>query len=167
MRSILSDSSLISQVEAIDKLSSILGSLKETEIELSSSLGKISSRDVFSPIDLPSFSRSTVDGYAVKSLCTPGKFSLKGKVNIGESPQMKVESCEDVVEVDTGSVIPEGADAVVKIEDTRSEDGKIIIPSKVDFGSNVGWIGSDLPQGLKCLEAIPLSRQKLLVFFQP
>ncbi|BBG28207.1 molybdopterin-binding protein [Sulfuracidifex tepidarius] len=162
MRSILSDSSLISQVEAIDKLSSILGSLKETEIELSSSLGKISSRDVFSPIDLPSFSRSTVDGYAVKSLCTPGKFSLKGKVNIGESPQMKVESCEDVVEVDTGSVIPEGADAVVKIEDTRSEDGKIIIPSKVDFGSNVGWIGSDLPSGIKVLRSDSLITPEII-----
>ncbi|MUN29262.1 gephyrin-like molybdotransferase Glp [Sulfuracidifex metallicus] len=152
MRSILKDSSLISSEEAIEKFKLVpKPRMKEKEIPLDEALGRVISRDIYSPIDLPSFSRSTVDGYAVKSSCTPSSFTLKGKINIGENSKISIDTCEEAVEVDTGAMIPEGADAVVKVEDVEVIEGKIIVKNKVSFGLNVGWIGSDLPAGIKAI----------------
>ncbi len=154
MRTILRDSSLISKEEAISRLTSSIGEFhREEKVDIQRSFGRVVSKDLFARIDLPSFSRSTVDGYAVKSECTPGTFHVIGKVRIGEGNRFTLRNCDETVEVDTGSMLPEGADAVVKVEDTKQEGEKVKIENKVNFGVNVGWLGSDIPAGLKVLSA--------------
>lgn len=121
------------------------------EIHISDALNKISAENIYSDIDLPPFSRSTVDGFAIRSQYSPGKFKKIGKINIGEYSTLKIEENE-TVEVDTGAILPEGADAVVKIEDVKIDGDYIIIPEKISFGRNVAWIGSDIPRGFEAVK---------------
>lgn len=122
------------------------------EVDILDSIGRVSAEDIFSPINLPPFSRSTVDGYAIIDSETPGEFTVIGKINIGEYKEIEIKG-KEAVEVDTGAIIPENATAVIKIEETERKDDKIIIKRKVRFGENIGFIGSDIPKGFEILRA--------------
>ena len=152
MRAILDDKNLLSAEEALYLY------IKETspkpldieEVDLIDALNRVSAEDVYSPIDLPPFSRSTVDGFAVISENTPGEFEVIDKIGIGEYKEIRIQG-NQAVEVDTGAVIPENATAVVKIEETKYKDGKVKIERKLNFGENIGWVGSDIPKGFEIL----------------
>ncbi|MCI2413776.1 MAG: molybdopterin-binding protein [Candidatus Aramenus sp.] len=152
MRAILPEDSLLSAEEA---LSIFEGRLPPRPLVVSlpllDALGKASAEDVFSPIDLPPFSRSTVDGFALRAEDTPGTLRVVGKVPIGEYKELKVSRGE-AVEVDTGSLLPEGANAVVKVEEVDVKGNEVVVKGKVRFGQNVAWVGSDVPRGFQLLK---------------
>ncbi|AWR96671.1 molybdopterin molybdenumtransferase MoeA [Acidianus sulfidivorans JP7] len=149
MRAILPEDNLLTYKEALSLLIKEKPlSFQTQEVNLFEALNKIVAEDIYSNIDLPPFSRSTVDGFAIKSSNTPGKFKIKGKINIGEFTNLKIEN-DETIEVDTGAMLPEDADAVVKIEDTQIEGDYVVIKDKIPFGKNVAWIGSDIPRGFQ------------------
>ena len=126
----------------------------EETVTLGESHGRIIAQDVFSPVDIPSFRRSTVDGYAVLSGDTaaagesiPVFLTLKGQVDIGTPALVSVESGE-CIEVPTGGMLPDGADAVVMWEYTEpfGDDG-IAVSHSVAFGENVVLPGEDAKAG--------------------
>ena len=93
-------------------------------VPLSDALGRVPVRDVLAPAPLPGFARSTVDGYAVRATDTygaseglPSYLDIVGAVRMGAQPQVVV-SAGTAVEMPTGGVLPEGADAVVMVEYT-------------------------------------------------
>ncbi|EZQ10794.1 molybdopterin biosynthesis protein MoeA [Candidatus Acidianus copahuensis] len=144
MRAILPDNSLLSVEEALSKFVQEMPPKREIiEVKIDNALGLVAAEDIWSNIDLPPFSRSTVDGFAVKSSDTPGSFKIIGKIGIGEAKELRIEKGV-AVEVDTGSILPYGADAVVKIEDTRVNNNIFFIDKKIPFGLNVAWVGSDI-----------------------
>lgn len=105
---------------------------KYDEIPILHSLGRIAYEDVFSPICLPEFSRSVVDGYAVKARDTygagesmPAFMDVIGHVDMGEAAHENV-SDGTAIYVPTGAMIPEGADAVVMIEYVENLDESTI-----------------------------------------
>jgi len=109
--------------------------------------------DVVAGLDVPSFSRSTVDGYAVKAEDTfeadENRFvtlNLCGTVNIGELPHVCVEHCT-AAEIVTGAPIPRGADAVVMLEDTEKNGNTVEIHNAVARDENIMKIGSDVRKG--------------------
>ncbi|QXJ34643.1 molybdopterin molybdotransferase MoeA [Saccharolobus shibatae] len=147
MRVFVKDESLHSIEEAIKVyLSSLNFTPKIVEVGVKDSFGYVSAEDLTSPIDYPPFSRSNVDGYALKSSCTPGELKVIDRIGIGEFKEIHVNECV-AVEVDTGAMIPMGADAVIKVEDVKVINGDLIkIDRKMTFGQNIGWIGSDIPK---------------------
>ncbi|MFP3201314.1 MAG: molybdopterin-binding protein [Sulfolobus sp.] len=148
MRAILNDQELLLASDALNRFINELPPqpIGVEEVELLNSLGRISAENVYSPIDLPPFSRSTVDGYAIIANRTPGEFRVIDSIRIGEYKEIIINEGE-AVEVDTGAVIPRNATAVIKVEEVEKIGDKIRIPRKVRFGENVGWIGSDIPKG--------------------
>ena len=127
--------------------------LGEEEVVLLEAYNRVLAEDVVSTLDIPPFSRSTVDGYAVKAKDTfgadenqPGNLKVTGVVAIGEQPEVKVEEGE-AVEIVTGAPIPQGADAVVMVEDTEREDSDLHVYSAVTAGENVMKSGSDIKRG--------------------
>src|SRR5450759_2012294 len=114
---------------------------------------RVLNEDVVSTLDIPPFNRSTVDGYAVKAQDTfgsdenkPVTLKVSGAVNIGELSNVKLEKGE-AVEIVTGAPIPEGADAVVMVEDTEREDADLKVFVAVTVGENVMKKGSDIKKG--------------------
>ena len=109
----------------------------EEEAVLLEAYNRVLNEDVISSIDIPPFNRSTVDGYAVKAEETfgaeenqPVTLKVSGAVNVGEQPKVVLETGE-TVEIVTGAPMPEGANAVVMVEDTEREDDILRIFSAV------------------------------------
>ena len=123
------------------------------------SLNRILYKDIHSSLDLPPFSRSTVDGYAVRADETygvsesfPGVFTLAGKVLMGEASKVEVIR-EEVVEIATGGMLPHGTDSVVMIEETETlGEDSILINKSISPGENVIKVGEDVKKGQKVLE---------------
>lgn len=127
--------------------------LGEEETALIEAYNRVLNEDIVSTLDIPPFNRSTVDGYAVKAQDTfgadenePATLKVTGVVNIGEEPNVKVGKGE-TVEIVTGAVIPEGADAVVMVEDTEREDDQLSVYGAVTTNENVMKKGSDIKKG--------------------
>ncbi|MGH3673788.1 MAG: hypothetical protein ACRDSH_24675 [Pseudonocardiaceae bacterium] len=93
-------------------------------VPLPDALGRVPVGDVLAPAPLPGFARSTVDGYAVRAADTygsseglPSYLDVVGAVRMGAQPQVTV-AAGTAVEMPTGGVLPQGADAVVMVEYT-------------------------------------------------
>ena len=109
--------------------------------------------DVVSPIDLPSFDTSIVNGYAVNASDTlgaeeehPVKLRIIGYIGSGESSKIKLSKGE-AVEIAINALIPEGADAVVSIDDCKLEDDNLQVYAAVNSNANLRRIGSDVKKG--------------------
>ena len=136
-------------------------------IGLDTALGRVLATDVVSPVDVPSFDRANVDGFAVIAEDTfgsseevPRKISLGDEViHTGVVPRTVVRSGEAVA-IATGGMMPRGADAVVMLEhadvvsrfsqtaDRPAEAGHYISVSRaVTAGSGVSFAGTDITAG--------------------
>jgi len=122
-------------------------------VSLSEAHNRILATDVTSPLNVPPFDRSTVDGYALKSTDTfgadedkPVALKLCGQVNVGETPKVKVQK-GTAAQIVTGAPMPEGADSVVMVEYTVQKNEHIMVLSSVSKGENVMKTCSDISQG--------------------
>jgi putative molybdopterin biosynthesis protein len=123
-------------------------------VPLDAALGRVLATDVTSPVDVPSFDRSNVDGFAVVASDTfgaseeaPRSVQLADEIiDTGVVPTTLVRSGLAVA-VATGGVIPRGADAVVMIEHADVERGALLIAKAVAAGSGVSFAGTDITAG--------------------
>ena len=123
-------------------------------------LGRVLAQNVTSPETLPAFSRSTVDGYAVRSADTfgandslPVYLNLIGEVPMGAAPQFALQATQTAT-IHTGGMIPEGTDAVVMIEYSRvARPGEVEIYKAVASGQNIIYADEDLKPGQQVLSA--------------
>lgn len=127
--------------------------LGEERIDLENSTGRVLTRDIFSPINSPPFSRSVKDGIAVQaedvrdaSETSPVKLKITGSIDIGTSPAIS-GARGTCIKIPTGGVMPEGTDAVVMVEYVREEPGFVYVVRSVSKGENVALAGSDTPMG--------------------
>jgi molybdenum cofactor synthesis domain-containing protein len=130
-------------------------------VKVGEALGRIVSADIFSALDVPPFDRATMDGYAVVAADTfyadendPAILIIRGAITAGEVPARYVErgSCMGIA---TGAPLPEGANAVVKVENTAEytevvageEVRKVKVYKPVAPVENIMLAGSDIKQG--------------------
>lgn len=145
--------SLISLKEARSIIFEHLPPIRESSVALGSSLGCILAEKVIASQDVPGFSRASMDGYAVISQDTiearedrPVSLRLVGSVPMGRRPDLEISKGE-AAEVSTGSMMPQGADAVVMIEYSQAREGIVFIRRPVFAGENVQAAGSDISFG--------------------
>lgn len=152
---------LIPPEEARKRILAHVEPLGETEQLLTiEALGRVLARSVTSPQVLPEFRRSTVDGYAVRARDThgasdtlPAYLQLIGEVPMGQVTNLTLSEGELAI-VHTGGHVPDGADAVVMIEDTnRTADDEVEVRKPVAEGENVIQPGEDIAAGDLILEA--------------
>lgn len=122
-------------------------------VSLSEVYNRVLAHAVISAYDIPPFNRSTVDGYAVNAADTfgagedrPVTLRLVGGVSVGELPKVRVRK-GTLAQIVTGAPIPEGADAVVMVEYTKSKGSRVLIRQAVSTGENVMKAGSDIRKG--------------------
>jgi len=134
------------------------GSSSISMVKVLDSVGRITGRDIYSPVDVPGFHRSTMDGYAVRARDTfgagdvaPVPLRLVGQVRMGEDVSRHLGD-DEVMYVPTGGMIPPGADAVVMIEDVdRLGDDLISVRKSVSPGENVVQPDEDIAAGAKLI----------------
>jgi putative molybdopterin biosynthesis protein len=121
---------------------------------LSQAAGGVLAEDVVAPLDVPSFDRSNVDGFAVRAGDTfgasedsPRTLLLNEEVlATGMQPHEPVRP-GTATAIATGAVLPRGADAVVMIEYTDIRGGKLLLTRPVAPGANLTFAGTDIGMG--------------------
>jgi molybdopterin molybdotransferase len=129
-------------------------------VALAEANGRAIAEDVVAPFDVPPFSRAGMDGYAVRAEDTfgasrhePRTFRCVDQVFTGQVPTKPV-GAGDCVEIATGAPMPEGADAVVMVEETeRDASGDILVFTPVYPRQNVGRRGADIQAGQPVLRS--------------
>jgi len=163
--------------------------LKKEKIEIIDSLGRVLAEDIISDFDVPSFDRSAMDGFAIISDDTfsaskesPVFLEVIGEIKAGEKKDLKIEKGK-AISIMTGAKIPNGSDAVIKIEDVEEiiKDRKryIKIDRPIKKGENVSKKGEDIKKGEIVLKKgtfidsavfsmlAYLGKEKILVYKKP
>jgi len=94
------------------------------EVGVEAAAGRVLAEDVAADRDSPAMARSVRDGYAVRAIDLPGELEVIGEVRAGQQFRGAVGP-RQAVEIMTGAPIPEGADAVVMVEHTHRENGRM------------------------------------------
>lgn len=115
--------------EAVKIVKDQVFSLEAQSVDLSEAVSRVLAEEIFADMDLPPFDRSQMDGFAVKSEETqvvPVRLKIIGESAAGKGFDKEAESGE-TVRIMTGARVPAGADAVQKVENTRSVPDKSFI----------------------------------------
>lgn len=148
-------SDLISLEQALEKMLSQIAPLQQSEsIALTSAAGRITATPVVSPIDVPPFANSAMDGYAVRLSDLNGNSPLPvaGKAFAG-APFTDAWPANTCVRIMTGAPIPAGADAVIMQEQAEVTEAGVRFNAPVTAGQNIRLAGEDILRGASVLPA--------------
>lgn len=141
--------SFISLEEAIEILNEKVNPLSIEEVELLEGIGCRTGETIYSPISHPPFDKSAMDGYAVRAEATKqGEVRLKlvDEVYAGHVSDSEVTS-KTAIRIMTGAKIPEGANAVIKQEEVKVEDGFLVFNQPLRYSENICFKGEDIEVG--------------------
>jgi molybdopterin molybdotransferase len=152
---------MISVEEALEKVLSYVEVLEPERKPILDCLGQVLAEDVYSTIDIPPLDNSAMDGYALRARdirgageSSPRYLVVVGEVAAGAMPKEDVRP-GTAIRIMTGAPLPEGADAVVRFEDTdevnrKSSGGELSqigILCQAKKGLNVRGRGEDIAKG--------------------
>lgn len=120
-------------------------------VRLEDACGRILAEHVVADADYPSVPRSAMDGFAIDAARAPGTFSIVGEIAMGRLWGAQLRPGE-TVRIPTGGVVPEGADAVVPIEDVRLSGLDVAVATALGSGTNVNPRAGDMSAGTLVLE---------------
>ncbi len=133
--------------------------LGEERVALLESLGRVLSEDFKAPWNLPSFSNSAMDGYAVRAADCRNAQALPiiGYVAAG-ARATNVLGRGTAMKIMTGAPLPEGSDSVVPFEDADQSSGELRVVKPAALGQHVRFAGEDVRAGEIILAAGTLVR---------
>lgn len=146
---------LVTFADAVRLANETLKPLDGTErIPITGGTGRILACNVYATRNNPPFNRATMDGFAVRASelesatqTSPATLIISGESYIGQ-PKKSLKGKGNCFRISTGAIIPDGADSVVKVEDTEpSPDGGVRIFEPVTSGTNIAEAGSDISVG--------------------
>ncbi len=134
---------------ALDLLLERVERLPREKVLLWDAVNRVLAEDVFADKDSPAFDNSAMDGYAVISedlQNPPVRLKVVGEVSAGSEFSGRLERGQ-AVRIFTGAPVPEGADAVVPMEYTKTEGEYVLIESSFKAGANIRRRGEELRAG--------------------
>ena len=163
--------------DAVSRILRGIQSLESERVPLLESLGRVLAEPLVSEISLPPFANSSMDGFAVRAGNTqfatreqPALLRLMFDIPAGSNPTETIHPGQSA-RIMTGAPLPDGADAVVPVEDTDQEwkagDNTPLPPivkvyTSVRVGASVRPVGEDIQVGQTVLEAGALIRAQEL-----
>ena len=110
----------------LDRVRAAAGRTAAEDVPLEAACGRVLAEDIAADRDSPAVARSVRDGYAVRAADVPGLLEVVGEVRAGQRFTGEVGP-HQAVEIMTGAPLPAGADAVVMVEHTSRENGRVRI----------------------------------------
>ncbi|KAM7258027.1 hypothetical protein ACFE04_013768 [Oxalis oulophora] len=148
---------MISTEDAIRAVLSVSNRLPPVTLPLHSALGKILAQDIHAPDPLPPYPASIKDGYAVVASDGPGVYPVITESRAGNDAIHVTITPGTIAYVTTGGPIPNGADAVVQVEDTEIvQDGSkrlVRILIQTNKGTDIRPVGCDIQKGAMVLKS--------------
>lgn len=127
--------------------------LEPEQTPILEAIDRVLAESIVADRDIPPLTNSAMDGYAVRGedvAQAPTRLEVVGEVAAGHLGQMRVEPGL-AMRIMTGAPVPEGADTVVRFEDTRLEDGEVVVLEDYPTGKNVRAAGEDVKAGQEVL----------------
>lgn len=128
-----------------------------TALPVNEACGYVAAEDITSDVQVPSFANSAMDGFAVRSADlrdaspdNPVKLALAGCTVAGDNPSAGESGAWEVM---TGAAVPEGYDAVVKVEDTSVQEEHISFTTPVPVQHNIRKAGEDFTPGIPIIKS--------------
>lgn len=148
---------MISVAETLELLKINLPKPKETFVPLSQAYSRRLAQDILDPEPSPRFTSSAMDGFAfcwqqTSSSENPTALQIVGESQAGIPYDRKV-SAGEAVRISTGAMLPDGADTVIRVEDTSEEGGKVFMICCTKKGQDVRRQGEEFQRGSKLLSA--------------
>lgn len=155
---IVNSKTLISYQQALEIINSVANNhtqIKKEKIKLLDANNRFLAEDILSPINVPSFNNSAMDGFAIKSEVVNKAFQQNGSIKLkvtgsiqaGDQEDIAVNDDECAWEIMTGAPVPDAFDGVIQIENVTitSEDNFkfITITEQVQKGRNIRKLGTD------------------------
>ena len=147
---------MISFEEALQQIKENGFLLREESVPIGAALGRINSRDLRSPLSLPSFNNSAMDGFAFCSKDTSGATTEKpvflkiaGAIRAGDEGEPLEKNT--TVRIMTGAVLPHGADTVLENEKAMIRRGSLRFDGPVPEARNVRYKGEEITKGDRVL----------------
>jgi molybdopterin molybdotransferase len=144
---------LLTVDEALDGILSRIRPLAAREVPLLDAVGRTLAADVAADRDVPPFRNSAMDGYAVRAAdvaTAPARLRVIGSIAAGGVPDRDVGKGE-AMRIMTGAPMPDGADTVVRVEDTDNADDVVTITTATAAGASVRQAGEDMKRGTTVL----------------
>ncbi len=135
--------------EALERILAAVPALPAHDVALLDALGAVLAEDARAADDVPPFTNSAMDGYAVRGedvASAPARLRVVGDVAAGSSPSRAVAPGE-AMRIMTGAPMPDGADTVVRVEDTDNGLDVVTIQRATERGLSVRRRGEDLRAG--------------------
>ncbi len=138
----------ISVREAYDVIMSHLPAPTAEKVPLMRSLGLVLAEDIVADMDMPPWDRSAMDGYAVRSadVLQPAELKVVDVIPAGKMSKRALQPGE-AIKIMTGAPVPEGADAVVQVEKTKSSGDLVMIREVVAPGTNISRRAQEVKAG--------------------
>ena len=114
--------------------------------------GRVLAEPARTAVDLPPFRSSAMDGYAVRSVDTPGTLPVVFRIAAG-TPAARALEAGEAMGIATGGVVPDGADAVIPIERVVEKDNSVEVPVAVVASDNIRGRGGDVTAGETVVQA--------------
>jgi molybdenum cofactor synthesis domain-containing protein len=121
-------------------------------IRLDDAYGRVLAETILADADYPSAPRSAMDGFAITADHAPGTFAIVGEIAMGR-PWGRSLIPGQAVRIPTGGVVPDGADAVVPVEDVRVSGPSVAVEQPFESGANVNPRAGDMSAGSTVLQA--------------
>jgi len=144
---------MISVEEARERILSNTKKLDSIKIHINEAEGFVLAEDIISPVNLPYFTNSQMDGYALKSVDTLGaserkpiKLRVIAEIKAGNFPNFIIKRGE-TAKIMTGAPIPDGADSVVMVEYTDVDKGFVYVKKEVFEKEFVRFEGEEIKKG--------------------
>src|SRR6266516_1341951 len=135
------DGEMRSVEDARDGVLDNIEPLAPIELHLQEAHGCVLAADVLAELDIPGFSSSGMDGFAVRasdvagaSAEAPVSLAVVGRAMVGQQPEVTVGTGE-AVRIATGAPIPSGADAIVPVEQTVTDGETVLVLRAFDDGA--------------------------------
>ena len=150
---------MLSVEEALAQLLAAIAPLATEDAPLAACLDRVLAADATADIDLPPFTNSAMDGYAVRAADTtaagpdtPCRLPVRGEIAAGDSGLTPLPPGA-AMRIMTGAPLPPGADAVIPVEQTRAEGEMVALLAAVPVGASVRHAGEDVRRGQRVLVA--------------
>lgn len=117
-------------------------------LPLEKAMGRVLAKDVYSPIDIPAFSQSAMDGFAVRfEDLKDVPLTLKGEIKAGDHPSQPLQPGE-AIRIFTGGQVPDGADTVIIQEHAELSEQQVWLhPNGTKAGTNIRKVGDQIMAG--------------------
>lgn len=148
---------MISVEEALKKILAAISPLGLEKVNILDALGRVIGEEVYAGRAIPPKDSSAMDGYALRAGETRGAsekapliLEVIEEIPAGTIPERRIGPGQ-AARIMTGAPLPEGADAVVRLEDTRKEGGQVAILVEVEHGQEIRWAGEEVQPGEKVI----------------